>query len=603
MPSSTGYQRAQGDMEDKDLAPLSRRFSIVGEMSVPGSLRRFLARDHAAEAGRVVELSVLPAQAVDEPSAQLAFLLEAHAAAKLSHKNIATSALPERLGDTSFFVSEHPKDAQTLRQRLDRGGWFDIAKAVEIASQVAEALEQAHRAEVLHLKLEPEQVWVGENGTVTLTGFGVPRLPERDWAHQRRSRDCALAYRSPEQLAGGPLDERSDLYMLGVLLYEMLTDMVPFYAPDADRLLHKIALQKPPAVDLIRPDIPQTLSAIVARLLAKNPADRFASAAEVGAALRQSFDSLDASLDTSLDASPDVLAGFADLSALADFDMEEAESVAPAKALAAETLIAGSGEDEARQQDDEPLSYLLDDCYPAVTPDDKQQAAENESPSADNAPRLAGVVSAPPTVEMSCGSEYPVAPQTVASPLAVSHSVEPVAVVAPPAATANRRKLWHYVLLTFAIGYVAGLAVFAYSGRLPSLLKPAAVAEQESFSAPSSDTPANGAGTTNESGDEAQNPGSGQSAAPGAKGLGSSSQEQGDEPNLRLTHSSPAAASAARANAPVTSNAAPDVSKLRQQLRRQNQAKVTAPKTSKQSVKRKPARSKPRSRYLRWRFW
>jgi hypothetical protein len=360
---------------------------------------------------------------------------------------------------------------------------------------------------------------------------------------------------------------------------------VPFYALDADRLLHKIAVQKPPAVDLIRPDIPQTLSAIVARLLAKNPADRFASAAEVRAALGQPFDSHDA---------------FADF---ADFDMEEAESVAPAKALAEETVIAGSGEAEARQQDDEPLSYLLDDYYPGVTSDGKQQAAENESPSADAARRFADVVNASANSQTSSGSEYQVAQQTVAFPLPVSRGFEPVAVVAPAATAANRGRLWRYVLLTFAIGYVAGLAVFAYSGHLPSLLKPAAVAEQESFSAPSSDTPSNGAGMTNESGDDAQSPGSDQGAAPGAKALESSSQEQGEAPNLRLTPSSPAAASAARANAPVTSNAAPDVSKLRQQLRRQNQAKVTTPKKSKQSVKGKPARSKSRSRYARWRFW
>lgn len=271
----------------KDLSALSSRFAMLRELKAANKARCFLVRERTRAGSPPLMLTVFNAPAADEPGDLLAFLVEAHAAATLSHKNIAASSKPQQLEGIHFYLSQYPENARSLRDLLEQQGWFEVAAFLKIAGQLAVALQYAQQLEVLHLKLQPEYVLLDNELKVTLTGFGIPNSPSRQWAQQKRSQECPMVYRSPEQLANSPVDGRSDLYALGVLLYEMLTDMLPFYAEREKALQQKIALQKAPAVHQIRPEIPEALSAIIARLLAVNPAERFADAAALRAALAQ----------------------------------------------------------------------------------------------------------------------------------------------------------------------------------------------------------------------------------------------------------------------------------------------------------------------------
>jgi hypothetical protein len=274
----------------KDLSALSSRFYGLRELQSTNKARCFLACDRTTGGEQPVMLTVFNAHAADEPGDLLAFLVEAHAAATLSHKNIAASSKPQQIDGIHFYVSQYPDKALSLRDLLQQKGWFEVGVFLKIAGQLAVALQYAQQLEVLHLKLQPEHVLVDSEHRVTLTGFGIPCSPARQWAQQKRSQECPMVYRSPEQLANSSLDGRSDLYALGVLLYEMLTDMLPFYAEQETLLRQKIALQKAAAAHLIRPEIPESLSAIVAKLLAANPGERFADAAALRAALAQVID-------------------------------------------------------------------------------------------------------------------------------------------------------------------------------------------------------------------------------------------------------------------------------------------------------------------------
>lgn len=286
--SSYGYAM----QEDADILPLSSRFTIHQELPSIAKRRSFLAEDNSLTPAALVELTILPSATKSDLSEFFFFLLEIQSAAKLTHPHIIKSGNPEQLEGIHFFVSEYRAEALSLRTRLTRQGWFSVQQTIDIAKQIAEALHYAHQCEVLHLSLEPDKVLLDQNGNVTLTGFGVPTTGGREWAMKKRTADCPIIYLSPEQLAGETGDQRSDLYTLGVLLYEILTDLLPFNATDKNQLIQKIALRAATPPHLFRSDVPEALSAIISKLLATNPALRYQEAAALRADLNHIFDTV-----------------------------------------------------------------------------------------------------------------------------------------------------------------------------------------------------------------------------------------------------------------------------------------------------------------------
>lgn len=240
--------------------------------------------------GRVVWLEVLTEAVAADELTRAAFYHEAEAAARLHHPHIVRATAAERLGPTHFRVLEQIRGGLTLRHVLAQSGWLEPRRAVQLALQLLNALTYAHQLGVWHLALQPECVWLDANGEAVLGGFGVGADPAFAWVGQQRAAQAAPAYLSPEQLAEQGSDARSDYYALGVLLYEMLTDRVPFDSNDREYLKQRQRVQAPQPPVNFRPEVPPALSELVMQLLVRLPEQRsqaFPAAESLGSALRQ----------------------------------------------------------------------------------------------------------------------------------------------------------------------------------------------------------------------------------------------------------------------------------------------------------------------------
>ncbi|MFL6215333.1 MAG: serine/threonine-protein kinase [Blastocatellia bacterium] len=264
-------------------AVLSKWFQAMQLVSGEARRLRFTAR--GGSAGILVQLEALhPALTSDARQREL-FYLEAYAAAKFSHVNVARTSKPQELEGLHFRVVEYKPEARSLRDLLGRNGWLAVDKACDIADQISRALDCAHAKGVLHLQLSPDCVWVEPNGRVMVAGFGIDAAPQLAWAHAERARHLAATYASVEQASGGVCTARSDLYSLGAMLYEMMTDRVPFDSDDMDYVRERQLQFQPAPPHLISLDVPESVSNVVMKLLEREPQNRFNSAAEFQVAL------------------------------------------------------------------------------------------------------------------------------------------------------------------------------------------------------------------------------------------------------------------------------------------------------------------------------
>jgi serine/threonine-protein kinase len=255
---------------------LSGRFTKLAPHGMAGMVESYLACNSH---GETVELSVLSAQATADAKARGLFISEARTAARLTHPNIITTGEPEEILGVIFCVIEHKRNVQTLNEMLANQGWLDVAGASHIADQIASAFDYAHQVGVLHLRLDPELVFVEPDGWVTVSGFGV------ELGTARRSENYKAQYASPELVAGRAVEQRSDLYSLGALLYEMLTDRTPYDSDDPEHIKYKQISDAPSPPHLISLDVPESVSAVVMRLLELQPRNRYKDVAEFQAAL------------------------------------------------------------------------------------------------------------------------------------------------------------------------------------------------------------------------------------------------------------------------------------------------------------------------------
>jgi serine/threonine-protein kinase len=271
-----------------------------------------------------------------EPRAR--FLREAKAAGRLSHPGIVTIYDVGEIEDTAFIVMEMV-EGRSLKDILDRGEKIPLAAAIAILSQTADALDFAHKHGVVHRDVKPGNVMLTRHGTVKITDFGIARIDQT-----KRTRTGILVgspgYMSPEQLSGKPIDGRSDVFSLGSLLYELAAGKGPFDAErpeDVVTLMANITSRPHEPPSAANPALPGSIDAITARALAKRPADRYASAADMAADLRRALEH-DVRIEKGepdiarLAVSPDVL--------LPDFDLF-AETAAPAAPAAPRAAPAG----------------------------------------------------------------------------------------------------------------------------------------------------------------------------------------------------------------------------------------------------------------------
>lgn len=256
---------------------LAHRFTAIKPRTVQGDVEYYVARDAG---GDVVQLRVLSARRASDARARELFQLEVSAASKLAHMNIVGTGAPEAVNGVLFCVVEHKQAARTLRELVDNNGWLDASAAAQIADQIASALDYAHQMGVLHLRLQPESIIVDQDGWVTVADFGFEASRGSE-----RLQPPRVPYASPEQTMRVAVDRRSDLYSLGAVLYELLTDRTPFDSNDERYVRERqVSFQAAPP-HLISMDVPESVSKVVMQLLEREPAKRFMSATEFQAAL------------------------------------------------------------------------------------------------------------------------------------------------------------------------------------------------------------------------------------------------------------------------------------------------------------------------------
>ena len=269
---------------------LSTRFDSVRLVTARWDADVYLARERAAGANsRPIALKVLPTGAAGDPHRVDLFRREACSAAKLDHRNILKSTPPEEFNGLQYTQLEHRPKAESLKNLIDREGWLDVRLAIEIIHQIADALEHAHDRRVLHLRIQPDNVLIDPDGTATLADFGIEGRIDLSEAHRERASLCPVHYISPEQVQGGILDARSDLYSLGVVFYQMLTDRLPVDSTDSDSVRRKHLTQTPLPPHLYSSRIPLRLSEVITRLLEKEPARRFQDVASFRVELDNAF--------------------------------------------------------------------------------------------------------------------------------------------------------------------------------------------------------------------------------------------------------------------------------------------------------------------------
>jgi serine/threonine protein kinase len=234
---------------------------------------------------RIIKLKVLPKEAAADSRRLKLFKAETGAASRLKHRNIIDTGPVEEIDGLHFSVLNHDFACETLKERLDRRGWLDLKVTIQIAQHIIEALIHSHSNGVLHLRINPANILLDPHGTALLEDFGVEAGTDFSWAHQERSRSCSAQFISPEQLRGEPLDSRTDIYLLGIVLYKMLTDRVPFDSEEPESIMQKHLIQFPVPIHLLREEIPLWMSAVVGCMLEKEPARRYRSAEALQSAL------------------------------------------------------------------------------------------------------------------------------------------------------------------------------------------------------------------------------------------------------------------------------------------------------------------------------
>ena len=227
---------------------------------------------------RHVALKLLPPELTRDEDARERFVLEAKAASALDHTNICTIHDIDETPDGQMFIAMGYYEGETLKKRIEHGP-LPIEEALDIAVQVAQGLVKAHEAGIVHRDIKPANLIVTTDGAVKIVDFGIAKLTGQTALTKTGLTLGTTAYMSPEQLAGNDVDQRTDLWALGVVLYEMLTGQHPFRREAAMALMSAILNDTAKPVREIRPDLPGTLSEIVSRCLQKKRGHRYESAA------------------------------------------------------------------------------------------------------------------------------------------------------------------------------------------------------------------------------------------------------------------------------------------------------------------------------------
>jgi serine/threonine protein kinase/tetratricopeptide (TPR) repeat protein len=257
-------------------------YTILGKLGEGGMGVVYKARDTRLE--RLVALKFLPADVATTPSARQRFVNEARAASALNHPNVAV-VYDVGESESHSFIAMELVEGESIKELL-RSERLTIEQVEALGLQVAEGLQAAHGKGIVHRDIKPENLLLTTEGHVKIMDFGIAKRGTDAGLTQTGTTLGTLSYMSPEQLLADIVDHRSDLWSLGVVLYEMLARELPFRRDREAAVLYEILNREPTPVEVHRPDTPQHLRALIAQLLQKDPDRRPASAADVARQLR-----------------------------------------------------------------------------------------------------------------------------------------------------------------------------------------------------------------------------------------------------------------------------------------------------------------------------
>src|SRR5213083_1523980 len=253
---------------------LDGRYQVVRKLGSGGMANVYLAEDQ--ELGRRVAIKILNDRHANDDQFVERFRREAKNAAGLSHPNIV-SIYDRGEAEGTYYIAMEYLDGRSLKELIVSRGQAPIRLAIEYARQILAAIRFAHRHGIVHRDIKPHNVLVDGEGRLKVTDFGIARAGTSQMT-EAGSIIGTAQYLSPEQARGAPVDQRSDLYSVGVVLYELLTGVVPFSGDTPVEIAMKHLSSPPEPPSRKRAEIPHDLDMVVLRALAKDPADRYQSA-------------------------------------------------------------------------------------------------------------------------------------------------------------------------------------------------------------------------------------------------------------------------------------------------------------------------------------
>ncbi|TXT24044.1 MAG: serine/threonine protein kinase bacterial [Gallionellaceae bacterium] len=267
------------------------RYEIVSEIGQGAMGIVYKAKDPLID--RIVAIKTINLSLADDEKEEYEgrFYQEARAAGRLSHPNIVTVFDVGKSGDIAYIAMEFLQGRE-LRDILNDGKRLPVEQALDIVVQVAQGLSYAHEHNIVHRDVKPSNIMVVRDGHVKITDFGIARMESASVRTQTGMVLGSPKYMSPEQVTGKQIDQRSDIFSLGVMLYEILVGQVPFTGEHVNAIMYQILNTTPPPPGALNPEVPGMLNFIVAKALAKEVADRYQNAKEFAADLRACRDKM-----------------------------------------------------------------------------------------------------------------------------------------------------------------------------------------------------------------------------------------------------------------------------------------------------------------------
>lgn len=265
---------------------LDNRYKILEKVGVGGMAIVYKAQDILLD--RIVAVKVLHSKYGNDHDFVVRFRQEAQAAAKLSHPNIVNIYDVGYDENVHYIVMEYVR-GETLKEYIEKHGHLPINTSIQITFDIGEALENAHKNGIVHCDIKPHNILVTETGRIKVADFGIARAINSSVGNKDDHAVLgSVHYFSPEQASGGPVDERTDIYSLGVVMYEMMTGVVPFEGDTAISVALQHVQDDIPLPTKYNRRIPRLVEQCILKAMAKNPDDRFQSIGEMMSELRLS---------------------------------------------------------------------------------------------------------------------------------------------------------------------------------------------------------------------------------------------------------------------------------------------------------------------------